>query len=356
MENISININNYISLSLEKNKVKILILNEKFKEYNITKLKDFIKTSKLKDDINIYIKYSKYTNQGIPSFNDFVLIAKHFIYWESNSYNINILDYRLSLPLLRKLVQVEDRKAKKVFYKQLLILLWTGDHLVLKYLIKERYDDYIRLESYKRRIHYPKSIYEIKLTVLLCIFNIIIYLLFKNLQLTKYFELNRSKILENFEIWRVFTSIFSNSESLEYPGNIFIFTNTWFLFVVGSFFESNNIFSRKVYLAIYWVSGLVGNLAFVFSPVYDFNTAAGSSGCTFGLMGAFIIILIGKRRYFWTIIMIIISGLFIYESLLPGIVFIAHVFGFLPGIIINSIIYKYNSHQKKNKFAVKNIP
>ncbi len=341
MEDILVKINKYISLLLDNSKVIIFILKEKFGEFHISKLKELFKISEFEVDIYTYLKFLKDTNHNNPNFNDFRIIAKNFKYWELKNYNINLLDYHLSLPLLKKLVQIGDHKAKNVFVNQLSILLWRGDSIVLNYLIKEKYEDYIKLEIYKRKIHYPKSICEIKFTLFLCIINIIIFLIFKNFQLNEYFVLNRSKIFENFEIWRIITSLFTNIESTLYSENTYIFVNILLLLVIGAFFESNNIFSLKTYLAIYLLSGLIGNVALLIDTSSNIYTAAGLSGCTFGLMGAFIIIILNKKRYFSLMMIIIFSTILIYESFLPGIAYLAHIIGFISGFIINSIIYIY---------------
>ena len=258
--------------------------------------------------------------------------------------------YDLSFPLLRKLAEVGDSKAKKIFIDEILKNLWIGDPLVLKYLLDEKYDHYITLDNYRRQIHAPK-IKEIKLTIFFCFINILFYILFAEIyHIEDFFIFDIQKILNEVEVWRIFTSIFIHSE------RFFLFINTFFLYLVGSYFEANNVLSKPVYFFVYLISGGLGNIVYMFfSPqVPAYVQSAGASGAIFGIVGAFIIILLIKRKYNWLIIYIAICIFFYIYTIDPVVNYISHLFGFITGIIsylICIIIYRNKTVSNRNSMS-----
>ncbi|MFX1573183.1 MAG: rhomboid family intramembrane serine protease [Promethearchaeota archaeon] len=328
--NSKIKISDYITISSEKNKILIYIQGERFQEFDYSIITKILKASKnqLKktntqsiSTKNIYKKDSKKAY-----FNIFVNILK---LWIQNNYDTDILLYDISFPLLRKLVEVGDSHAKKVFIYEILKNLWGDDPLVVKYLVNEKYDEYVALDTYRRQIHTPK-IKEIKLTLFTCFINIIIYIFFIEIyHIGDFFFLDIQKILNKFEIWRVFTAIFMHKERFS------LFINTFFLCCVGSYFEVNNVLSKPVYYIIYIISGMTGNIGYILinSQLTTSILSAGASGAIFGLAGAFIIILIVKKKYNWLIIYIPICIFFYIYTIDPNINYISHLFGFITGII-----------------------
>ena len=328
--NSKIKVNDYITISSERNKILIYIQGERFQEFDYSFINKILKTSKSQlEKTNTQgnnIKNNYKTDSENAYFNSFVNILK---LWIRNNYDTSILLYDISFPLLRKLVEVGDSHAKKVFIDEILKNLWDGDPLVVKYLISEKYVDYVALDNYKRQIHTPK-IKEIKLTIFICFINILIYILFTEIyHIGDFFIFDLQKILNKFEVWRVFTAIFIHSD------RFYLFINTFFLCSVGSYFEVNNLLSKPVYLIVYIISGIIGNIVYILIssqfPAYILST--GASGAIFGLAGAFIIILLIKRKYVWSIIYSAICIFFYIYTIDPRINYVSHLFGFITGLI-----------------------
>ena len=349
--NSNIKINDYITISSERNKILIYIQGERFREFDYSFINKLLKTSKSQLEktntqgkyiINKYKKDSKNTY-----FNNFVNILK---LWIRNNYDTDILLYNISFPLLRKLAEVGDSHAKKVFIDEILKNLWSGNPLVIKYLVNEGYDEYVALYNYRRQIHTPK-IKEIKLTIFICFINILIYILFMEIyHIGDFFFVDIQKILNKFEVWRIFTGIFIH------PGRFSLLINTFFLYCVGSYFEVNNVLSKPTYFIVYIISGVMSNIIFLLisSQFPDYTVSAGASGAIYGLAGALIVILLIKRNYYWLIIYLAIFIFFYVYTINPRINYISHLFGFISGItsyLFCIFIYQHIIASDKNKIS-----
>ncbi|MFX1278008.1 MAG: rhomboid family intramembrane serine protease [Promethearchaeota archaeon] len=334
--NSKIKINKYITVCLEHNKILIYIQGERFQELEYSFLNRILNANKdkIKETITqgkIYWNHHKFNSKN-ECFHIFVNILK---FWIRNNYDTGILLYNFSFPLLKKLVEVGDPQAKKAFINEILKNLWGADPLVVKYLINEKYDDYVGIYNTRRNIHTP-NIKGIKLTLIICILNIFIYILFTEVfHIEEIFIFDLPKIINKFELWRIFTSIFIHS------GRFSLLINTFFLISVGSYFEINNLISKHVYLIVYFISGIMGNIGYMLisSQISYYVSSAGASGAIFGLTGAFIIVLIIKEKYYWSIIYSAICGFFYFYTIDPQINYISHLFGFITGIIIYVLVY-----------------
>ncbi len=164
-----------------------------------------------------------------------------------------------------------------------------------------------------------------KITIYLSIINIILYLVFLLNQNTEIYLLLvqiNYKILERLELWRLFTSMFLHGDTIHLISNIIG------LVLFGTFIE--NIVSRKAYLIIYFLSGVLGNIMTLFLlPPYIISL--GASGAIYGLIGASVIYIIFERNMTQLIITFVYLLYFIATSFSPEINYAAHIFGLISG-------------------------
>lgn len=341
-------INKYISISLEGKNIILYVLNIKFKEFTYSKYNKIVQNCSFIDKINLDDNaILDNLKKDLENIKNSFLFYKLLYFWISHKYNTNFLDYQISFPILKKLVQVGDPKAKKVFYNEILKNLWGGDPLVIKYLMRENYYDYLVLDGYKRNIEFITSFNDIKQTIFLYILSIALFLIIDFNYLQPIMGLNKSKIFEDLEIWRLLTSIFTHITEIG------ILVNSSLLLVFGSLFERNNIFHSSSYFILFIFSGIIGNISYLLIDPNPVILDAGGSGGIFGLIGAFTIILLAKKRIFYAIITCLITTLFLFMSFQPGINFIAHLFGFISGLIFDSLLYGF--YHFKNKYKGINV-
>ena len=132
------------------------------------------------------------------------------------------------------------------------------------------------------------NIKEARITIFLISINALLYILF-SFGFDDIFYLLiqiNSKIINDLEIWRLFTSMFLHGDVLH------LFSNMISLLIFGAYAELN--YSKYQFLIIYFVSGLIGS---IFSMLLlPLNTISlGASGAIFGLIGAAFSILIVQR-------------------------------------------------------------
>ena len=102
-----------------------------------------------------------------------------------------------------------------------------------------------------------ENLKDAKVTLTLILINFIIFLLViltpTNDILLLLAQRNRL-IIENYEVWRLFTPIFLHADSIHIVSNMIA------LLLFGATVETNNNITKIQYLVIYFVSGLIGNL------------------------------------------------------------------------------------------------
>ena len=132
--------------------------------------------------------------------------------------------------------------------------------------------------------------------------------------------------------WMIITAMFLH-------GNLnHLFQNMFALLMFGLSLEQ--IIGKKKFLFIYFITGIIGNIAGLF--FYPLSPSLGASGAIMGIIGALTIIspftvvyLFGMPRPLLflsaTWILVDITGMFFPQE---GIGYAAHVFGFFSGILI----------------------
>lgn len=173
-----------------------------------------------------------------------------------------------------------------------------------------------------------------RLTIYLAIINVSIYIIFLLNQDTNFYLLFvqiNYRVLEQLEIWRLFTSMFLHADILHLVSNMIG------LLLFGTFIE--NATSRLVYLIIYFVSGLVGNIVslFLLSPNV---ISLGASGAIYGLIGASFMLIILERNISQLLITLLYLIYFIFTSFTPQINYAAHIFGLISGFVLGFFLIR----------------
>jgi len=129
--------------------------------------------------------------------------------------------------------------------------------------------------------------------------------------------------------WQLLSSMFVHVNFLHLVGNMV------FLTVFG--LKVEELFNEVTYLAIYFASGLVGNLlSLLWGPIF---VSAGASGAIFGLLGANIAYL--GRSFGGSIIGALIYSLYLlFLTTGAGINFLAHSGGLAAGLFMGYAMAK----------------
>jgi len=176
-----------------------------------------------------------------------------------------------------------------------------------------------------------ENLKDAKITLILIFINIFCYITF-NLVLTEDFilfvQINRN-IIEDHEIWRIFTPIFLHIDIIH------LFSNMIGLLLFGATIENSRVYSKIEYIFIYFLSGLIGNFFSLILLPLD-SISLGASGAIFGLIGATFIMIVTEDKSLLFLALIYIL-FFIVTSLAPGINLWAHLFGLIGGVLLGYI-------------------
>ncbi|MHA2287167.1 MAG: rhomboid family intramembrane serine protease [Promethearchaeota archaeon] len=187
------------------------------------------------------------------------------------------------------------------------------------------------------------NIKEARITIFLISVNSLLFLLF-SLAFEDVFYLLvqiNSKIINDLEIWRLFTSMFLHGNLLH------IFSNMVSLLIFGAYLELN--FPKYQFVIIYFASGLIGSLSsMLFLPL---NTISlGASGAIFGLIGAAFSILIIRRDTPLIFLGLIYVFYFVFSSFSPGINYFAHISGLLCGLVVGYLFKRSKRSEVNSKY------
>ncbi len=182
-----------------------------------------------------------------------------------------------------------------------------------------------------------ENLKDAKITLTLIFINILLFI-FINFAPPEIFQAlvqDNRRIIENFEIWRLFTSIFIHADPIH------LFSNMIALLLFGATVEINHNITQFQYIFIYIASGLIGSFfSLLLIPIVISLDiiSLGASGAIFGLIGvAFIIVAIEYRPLLFLALFYL--GFFILTSFSPGINYWAHIFGLVGGILFGYLFY-----------------
>lgn len=165
-------------------------------------------------------------------------------------------------------------------------------------------------------------------------------LLFRKQDLIAYYmALNPVLVLKGNEYWRIFTSMFYHF------GIEHLMSNMLMLYLLGTLLEP--FFGRIRYAFLYFVSGISASVVSILYHTFvnrkngAFVFCAGASGAIYGLIGAFVAILLfrrkqlsmqEKKRMIFAVFFLLFGS--ISET---GIGHDAHFGGFFSGLLFSSI-------------------
>ena len=157
---------------------------------------------------------------------------------------------------------------------------------------------------------------------------------------------NGNSLQENWYMFRLVSSCF-----LHY-GIIHLVCNMYSLYILGPQLES--FFGKTKFLIIYIISGVVGNLLSMLLLKNGIGFV-GASGAIFGLLGAILYFGYHYRVYLSSVIKSQIIPLILFNLavgfVVPGINNVAHIGGFIGGILISMAVgvkYKSNKTDRVN--------
>ncbi|KKM69103.1 hypothetical protein LCGC14_1454190, partial [marine sediment metagenome] len=168
-------VNNYITLRLERDvsnqyETNIYVNGELFKQCKVLLLE--IPTNQV-DSLNdidsideaaeLLDKILEHENNEedvieIPPETEFWGHCSNLQVWAENNYDTRLLRSNLSFPLLKKLTEVGDPLANGVFKEEIIRRLDSGYPNVIKYLIEEKYINYLNREDVLSSLLKPEEV------------------------------------------------------------------------------------------------------------------------------------------------------------------------------------------------------
>jgi len=138
--------------------------------------------------------------------------------------------------------------------------------------------------------------------------------------------------------WQLFTSMFVHF------GPTHLIFNMFALYYFGRM--DQNAFSKASFLAIYFVSGLLGSVMTVILMPAD-TISGGASGAIFGLVGAYVAI--ARRAQHMGFALVYAVVLFVQSSIMPGVNIYAHLFGLIGGLVLGLL---FSPKRKSSGYSV----
>jgi len=145
MEKKEFKINKYITLKLEKSRTNIYINNEKFIQCKFLLIEIPIKNAVGLDELKSVDEFSeKFGNpfyyrasqsQKIPLETEFWGHCSNLQVWAEHGYNTDLLHSNIAFPLLKRLSEVGDPKARRVFKDEIIKKIESGYIPTIIYLI-----------------------------------------------------------------------------------------------------------------------------------------------------------------------------------------------------------------------------
>ncbi len=150
-------VNEYITLKLEDGNTNIYVNGRLFQQCKFLLLNipvdgissfDEIKSiDEAAEKLDRSLEGNDENNLNIPPDVEFWGHCSNIQVWVENNYSTNLLHRNLAFPLLRKLYEVNDPDARKVFREEIVRRIQSGYPSVFSYLIEEDYLRYLSIDE-----------------------------------------------------------------------------------------------------------------------------------------------------------------------------------------------------------------
>jgi len=163
-------INQYLTLKLDNGKTNIYINGELFQQCKYLLLEILKESIGEIDNINpidaaaekLEYELEEHLDIEIEPNEEFWAHCSNLQVWVENDYDSRLLHSNLAFPLLKKLSEIGDLKALKVFKEEIIYRFFYGTERVQRYLIEEGYLDLITDEEKYSLIESEKDIEALK--------------------------------------------------------------------------------------------------------------------------------------------------------------------------------------------------
>lgn len=152
-------VNEYITLKLEDGKTRLYIKGERFDQCMALVLNIPLDKIRLDDQVESIIDEASkiYKNSGdffraekrITPEEEFWGYCSTMQAWVENNYNTKLINSSFAFPLLRKLVELGDNKAKQVFKEEVAKRFKSGYFKIITFLFNKGYLDHFSREERK---------------------------------------------------------------------------------------------------------------------------------------------------------------------------------------------------------------
>ncbi|MBA7504818.1 hypothetical protein ES706_03475 [subsurface metagenome] len=151
-------INNYITLKLEEKEKTIIYVNNKpFDQCKFLLLEIPINENismdtldsidEIAEKLDLEYEEEGYIYSKIPLEVEFWAHCSNLQVWAENNYDSRLIHSNLAFPLLKRLSEVGDRVAQKVFKEEIAKRFASGHHSVMEFLRNEHFLDYLTQEE-----------------------------------------------------------------------------------------------------------------------------------------------------------------------------------------------------------------
>jgi membrane associated rhomboid family serine protease len=133
--------------------------------------------------------------------------------------------------------------------------------------------------------------------------------------------------------WTIISALFVHANFAH------IFGNMVTLFFFGQALKQ--LVGPNRFLAVYFIGGIIGNIAFILLEISSHTAVIGASGAIYAVAGALVVLVPNMRVLMWFIapmrLWIVVLLFFVLWSFLPGVAWQAHIGGLAAGLVAGYI-------------------